>query len=273
MPEDKDITGLTEVTSPADGDTLYIYSGSADKRVTVANLRGASLFQPSDADLTAIAALTPSNDDVIQRKAGAWTNRTPAQLKTDLSLSGTNTGDQDLSGLQPLDSDLTAIAALSPSNDDVIQRKAGVWTNRTPAQVKTDLALAKADVGLGNVDNTSDSSKPISTATQAALDLKAPLTPSVNAQTGTTYTLVAGDNGKIVTLSNASAITVTVPSGLGAGFNCLCVQLGAGQVTFSPSSTTINHRQSHTKIAGQYGVASLVAYAANVFALAGDTAS
>lgn len=55
---------------------------------------------------------------------------------------------------QPLDSDLTAIAALSPSNDDIIQRKAGAWTNRTPAQFKTDLALVKTDVGLGNVENT-----------------------------------------------------------------------------------------------------------------------
>ena len=55
---------------------------------------------------------------------------------------------------QPLDGDLTAIAALSPSNDDIIQRKAGAWTNRTPAQFKTDLALVKADVGLGNVENT-----------------------------------------------------------------------------------------------------------------------
>lgn len=54
--------------------------------------------------------------------------------------SGTNTGDQDLSGLQPLDSDLTTIAGLTPSNDDIIQRKAGVWTNRTMAQLATDLA-------------------------------------------------------------------------------------------------------------------------------------
>jgi hypothetical protein len=50
--------------------------------------------QPLDADLTAIAALTPTNDDVMQRKAGAWVNRSIAQLMTDLSLSGTNTGDQ-----------------------------------------------------------------------------------------------------------------------------------------------------------------------------------
>lgn len=78
----------------------------------------------------------------------------------------------DLSGKQPIDADLTAIAALSPSNDDIIQRKSGAWTNRTPAQVKTDLALTKSDVGLANVDNTSDANKPVSSATQTALDGK-----------------------------------------------------------------------------------------------------
>ena len=94
---------------------------------------------------------------------------------------------------------------------------------------------------------------------------------SINDQTGTTYTLVAGDNGKVVVLNNASAVTVTVPSGLGAGFNCSFVQKGAGQVSFSASGTTVNNRQSHTKMAGQYAVASIVAYAADTFVLAGDT--
>ena len=92
----------------------------------------ASSAQPLDSDLTAIAALSPSNDDVIQRKAGSWTNRTMAQLIADLGALGTT--------FQPLDSDLTAIAALSPSNDDVVQRKAGAWTNRTLAQLISDLA-------------------------------------------------------------------------------------------------------------------------------------
>jgi hypothetical protein len=96
---------------------------------------------------------------------------------------------------------------------------------------------------------------------------------SINDQTGTAYTLLASDNGKVVVLDNASAITVTVPSGLGVGFNCSFVQKGAGQVSFSASSTTIYNRQSHTKINAQYGVASLLAYAADTFVLAGDTAS
>ncbi|HEX8653117.1 MAG TPA: hypothetical protein VF708_20030 [Pyrinomonadaceae bacterium] len=50
-----------------------------------------------------------------------------------------------LNAKQPLDQDLTDIAALAPVNDDVIQRKSGAWTNRTVAQLKADLALGAAD--------------------------------------------------------------------------------------------------------------------------------
>lgn len=69
--------------------------------------------------------------------------------------------------------ELHDVSFTSLANDDFIQRKAGLWQNRTIAQVKTDLALTKSDVGLSNVDNTSDLNKPISTATQTALDGKA----------------------------------------------------------------------------------------------------
>lgn len=59
----------------------------------------------------------------------------------------------------------------------------------------------------------------------------------INTQTGTTYTTVLDDNGKLVTLSNASAIAVTIPLNssvaypVGAQLNF--AQLGAGQVTVS----------------------------------------
>lgn len=68
--------------------------------------------------------------------------------------------------------------------------------NITYAAFKTLLALVKGDVGLGNVDNTSDANKPVSTAQQAALDLKAnlaspaltgtPTAPTASAATSTT---------------------------------------------------------------------------------------
>ena len=95
---------------------------------------------------------------------------------------------------------------------------------------------------------------------------------SCNAQTGTSYTLQASDNGKVITLSNASAITLTVPSGLGAGFGCTLIQIGAGQVAVTASSTTINSYTSLTHLAGQHAAASLYAYAANTFNLAGQLA-
>ncbi len=66
---------------------------------------GNAAYQPLDSDLTAIAALAPTNDDVIQRKAGAWTNRTMAQLIADLAALGTT--------FQPLDADLTSWAAIT----------------------------------------------------------------------------------------------------------------------------------------------------------------
>ncbi len=96
---------------------------------------------------------------------------------------------------------------------------------------------------------------------------------SVNEQTGTSYTLQASDLGKIVKLTNGSAITVTLPNNLGIGFTCTVIQYGAGQITFSTSSSTLYNRQSHTKTAGQYAVVSLISCVADVFVLAGDTAS
>jgi hypothetical protein len=87
----------------------------------------------------------------------------------------------------------------------------------------------------------------------------------------TSYTLSSSDAGKLIVLNNTSEITVTVPSGLSNGFNCTVLQKGAGAVAFSASGTTINNRQSHTKTAGQYAMATLICYDTNTFILAGDT--
>jgi hypothetical protein len=94
--------------------------------------------------------------------------------------------------------------------------------------------------------------------------------PSTNAQTGATYTLQASDNGVTVTLSNASPITLTVPSGLGANFGCVLIQIGAGQVTVAASGVTLNSYAALVKLAGQHAAATLFAYVANTFNLSGN---
>jgi hypothetical protein len=92
---------------------------------------------------------------------------------------------------------------------------------------------------------------------------------AINAQTGTTYTLLSADNGKIITMNNGSAITLTVPSGLPIGFNTTVIQLGAGQVGITGSSTTLNSFESKFKLAGQHAAASIISYTTNVFNVAG----
>ena len=94
---------------------------------------------------------------------------------------------------------------------------------------------------------------------------------STNPQTND-YTLLASDNGKVIVMDKATAVTVTINTGLPAGFNCSFIQKGAGQVTFA-GTAAVNNRQSHTKINAQFGAASIVAYDTNTYILAGDTAS
>ena len=99
-----------------------------------------------------------------------------------------------------------------------------------------------------------------------------------NVQTGITYTLVLDDAGKLVSLDNASAITLTVPPNSSVAFaigtRISLFQKGAGQVTFSPGSgVTINNVNSHTKTQGQYGVVELLKYATDTWILSGETAA
>lgn len=71
-----------------------------------------------------------------------------------------------------------------------------------------------------------------------------PQDATVNLQTGTTYTVQSSDNGKIIELSNAGAITVTVPNSLPVGFNCGFCQVAAGQATISAGAGATQRQAS-----------------------------
>lgn len=99
-----------------------------------------------------------------------------------------------------------------------------------------------------------------------------------NAQTGTTYTLVLTDAGKMVTLTNASAITLTVPPNADVAFpvntRIDLLQYGAGQVTVAAGSgVTIYSSGTKLKITGQYSGATLWKKATNTWVLVGDIAA
>jgi len=61
-----------------------------------------------------------------------------------------------------------------------------------------------------------------------------------NSQSGVTYTILASDNGKIITFSNAGACAVTLPDGLDVNFQCTIVQIGVGVPTVTPATDTVN---------------------------------
>jgi len=99
----------------------------------------------------------------------------------------------------------------------------------------------------------------------------------INAQTGTTYTLVLADVAKIVTLSNSSAITLTVPPESSVawptGTTIVLAALGTGTVTISPGSgVTINSAGAAVDIGAQYGVATLLKTGADTWLLFGNLA-
>lgn len=100
-------------------------------------------------------------------------------------------------------------------------------------------------------------------------------TISFNAQTGTTYTLVAADLAKLVTLSNAGAITLTVPPSVFATGNIINIQqIGVGQVTLAQGAgvtiTSTGASASAPKLRLRYSAASIICTGSNTFTVVGD---
>lgn len=101
---------------------------------------------------------------------------------------------------------------------------------------------------------------------------------AVNAQTGTTYTLDSTDAGKLVTLSNGSAITLTVPQDsdetIAVGTYIDLYQLGAGQVTVvAGSGATLRVSGLTAKARAQYSRFAVQKVSANTWSLFGDLAA
>lgn len=97
---------------------------------------------------------------------------------------------------------------------------------------------------------------------------------SINAQTSTTYTFVAGDSGKLVTFNNAAAITVTVPPNssvaYATGTQINIAQTGAGQVTLVGDTGVTVNATPGLKLRAQYSGATLVKTDTNTWLLLGD---
>ena len=122
--------------------------------------------------------------DKVTGKELSTNDYTTAEKTKLAAITGTNTGDQDLSALAT-----NSALALKANTSDVntaLNLKANL---ASPTFTGTVSGVTKTMVGLGNVDNTSDANKPVSTAAQTALDLKAnsaDVTSTLNLKANTT---------------------------------------------------------------------------------------
>ena len=100
-------------------------------------------------------------------------------------------------------------------------------------------------------------------------------TLSFNAQTGTTYTLVAADLGKLVTTSNASAVTVTIPPSVFAAGNIINLQsIGVGLTSLAQGAgvtiTSTGATASAPTLRARYSACTIICTASNTFTVLGD---
>ena len=153
----------------------------------------------------------------------------------------------------------------STSGTTTVQATAIAGTTTLTLPAATDTLVGKATTDT--LTNKTLTSPIITTPTQRL---------TLNAQTGTTYTLVAADASyKLVTCSNAAAITVTVPpSVFTAGDVINLQQIGAGQVTFAQGAgvtiTSTGATSSAPKLRLQESACSIICTASNTFTVIGD---
>lgn len=137
------ISGLATAAQGTSADTAFGWGNHASGGYATSAGVAAS-YQPLDSDLTAIAALVATTDSFIQSKASAWVARTIAQVKTDLGLTGANSGDQTIT--------LTGDVTGTGTGSFVATIAASAVTLAKIANIATDRILGRATAATGVVE-------------------------------------------------------------------------------------------------------------------------
>jgi hypothetical protein len=160
----------------------------------------------------------------------------------------------------------------STSGTTTVQATAVAGTTTLTLPAATDTLVGKATTDT--LTNKTLTSPTLNTPT--INDARQNLT--LNAQTGTTYTLVLTDNGRLVTLSNAAAIALTVPLNSSVAYATGAIiniqQIGAGEVTIQGASgvtiTSTGATATAPKTRVQYSAASIIKTNTDSWTVIGD---
>lgn len=234
---DVKISALPASTTPLSGtEVLPVVQSGVTKKVSVANLTAGR----------AVSATTVTATDLKTSPATA-----------NLDISGT-----------------TIAAGGTDSNVDVnINAKgSGIAYLNQKWGVNASGALVPASDNTYDIGNGSSNARDIEASRNMLATSFQLKSGGIITESGTTRTLSATDNGKVIYCTSSSSVTITTAVGLGAGFSCMIIQGGTGQITTAAgSSTTLNGYSGLVKTAGQYASVVLTAVAANTFIVAGQT--
>jgi hypothetical protein len=128
--------------------------------------------------------------------------------------------------------------------------------------------ISKSTVGLGSVDNTADSTKPVSTPQQTALNLKRNSAQAINTRTTTPYSIVLAD--EIIFANMATAIAFTLPDPATAnitGREYIIKNIGAGTLTLNSAGTSKTIDGAATQTLAQYAKMRVVSNGTNWFSV------
>ena len=200
--------------------------------------------------LTDVNAATPSNDQVL-----AWQSSTSEWINKTFSAS-----------VATLDS-VGDVSAATPSSNQTLQWNGSAWVSSTivNANVNASAAITYSKLSLSNsIESTDLKDGPA----------KAGFRSTLNAQTGTSYTLQLTDLAKLVTLDNAGAITLTVPLESSVAFTIGdridILQKGTGQVTVAGAVGVTVNSTPGLKLRARWSSATLIKLDTNTWVLIGD---
>ena len=247
----------------------------------------ASVNAYADAKVAAIVNSAPATLDTLGELAAALqadeaastTLTTLVGTKAPIdspTFTGTVSGiTKSMVGLASVDNTADSAKPISTATQTALDAKLSSATAATtyasiasPTFTGTVGGITKSMVGLGNVDNTSDTAKPISTATQTALDSKLNRTVLTNPQSGS-YQIVVGDAFKLIEMSGGGTLTILDSASFPTGTTIDVLQTSDSQVLIAGSGFTPDSTPG-LKLRAKWSSATLLKRGTNSWVVMGD---
>jgi len=164
-------------------------------------------------------------------------------------------------------------AIASPANGLLIYQTdslPGFYVNRGANGVKDWIRVSsdwtKNGTNISTTDNISTTGNLIGSSASTLSGFGA----QINTITSS-YQLTASDNAEVIQSNANLAISLTIPTNLPTGFNCMVLQYGTGQITFTAASgVTLINRNAYNKTIGQYALATVLHLGSNIFVISGE---